>query len=102
MNSGVPVSIPDHLVRRGDGRAGVKRMRGVGGRLEEIVEGARCGLRVMIDCGQPAVTVGADAEPLAGGRTIAHRTVHLFAAQELDRPADKSGRQDAEDQRPGD
>ena len=90
-------------MRGGDGRAGVKRMRGVGGRLEEIVEGARCGLGVMIDRGQQAVAVGADAKPLAGGRAMADRAVHLFAAQhELDRPADQSSRHDAEDLRPGD
>src|SRR5258708_36244279 len=57
----------------------------------------------MIDCCQPAVAVGADTEPLAGGRTMAHRTVHVLAAQhELDRLADQSGRHDAEDLRPGD
>src|SRR6202048_2063532 len=75
-------------------------MRGVGGRLEEIVESARCDLRVMIDRGQQAVAVRPDAKPLAGGRTMAHRTVHVFTAQhELDRPPDQSGRQDAEDLR---
>src|SRR3982074_239446 len=54
----------------------------------------------MIDRGQQAVAVGADAKPLAGGRTMAHRTVHVFTAQhELDRPADQPGRQDAKDLR---
>ena len=94
---------PDHLVRCGDGRARVKRVRGVGSRLEEIVEGARCRLRVMADCGQPAVAVSTDAERLPGGRAMTYRTIHLFAAQhELDRPADQSGRHDAEDLRPED
>jgi hypothetical protein len=65
MNNGVPVS-SDRLVRRGDGRTRVKRMRGVGGRLEEVVEGARHRLRVMIDRGQQAVAVSANAKPLAG------------------------------------
>ena len=49
MNSGVPVSMPHRLVRRGDGRAGIERVRDVGGRLEEIVERARRGLGVMVD-----------------------------------------------------
>src|SRR5260221_11722473 len=58
---------------------------------------------MMIDRGQHAVAVSADAQRLAGRRTMAHRPVHLFTAEhELDRPADQSGRQDAEDLRPGD
>ena len=90
-------------MRGGDGRARVKRMRGVGGRLEEVVEAARHGLGVMIDRGQQAVAVGANAKPLPGGRAVADGAIHVFAAQhELDRPADHSSRHDAEDLWPGD
>src|ERR1700716_4346069 len=77
-------------------------MRGIGGRLEEIVKTARCRFGVMIDRGQQAVAVGANAYPLAGGCTMADRAVHLVAAQhQLDRPADQPGRQDSEDLRSG-
>ena len=93
----------DRLVRGRDRGAGIKRMRGVGGRLEEIVEGARRRLGVMVDRGQHAIAVGADAQRLAGRRTMADRAVHLFTAQhELDRLADQPRRQDAEDLRPRD
>jgi hypothetical protein len=89
-------------MRGGDG-ARVERMRGVGGRLEEIIEAARRRFGVMIDRGQQAVTVGANAKPLPGGRTMADGAIHVFAAQhELDRPADQSSRHDAEDLWPGD
>ncbi len=58
--------------------------------------------RAMIDRGQQAVAVDANAKCLAGRRTMAYRAVHLFTAQhEFDRSADQSGRHDAEDLRPG-
>src|SRR5436305_10219796 len=56
---------PDRLVRGGNRRARIKRMRSVGGGLEEIVERARCDLRVMIDRSQKTVCVGADSQSLA-------------------------------------
>ena len=94
---------PNAFVRRGDGRAGIERMRGVGGRLEEVVEGARRRLGVMIDRGQRAVAVGAHAQGLPRRRAMADRAVHLLAAQhQLDRPADQPRRHDAEHLRPRD
>src|SRR6202034_2514790 len=87
----------------GDRRARVERMRGVGGRFEEVVEAARRRLGVMIDRGQQAVVVSANAKPLAGGRAMADGAIHVFTAQhQLDRPADQSSRHDAEYLWPGD
>ena len=94
---------PHRLVRGGDGRAGIERVRDVGGRLEEIVERARRGLGVMVDRRQRAVAVGAQAQRLPRRRAMADRAVHLLAAQhQLDRPADQPRRHDAENLRPGD
>ena len=59
MKSGVPVSSRTASCGRRERRAGVERVRGVGGRLEEIVEGARGGLGVVVECRQRAVAVGA-------------------------------------------
>jgi hypothetical protein len=54
----------------------------------------------MIDRGQQSVAVDADAQPLAGGRAMAHRAVQVFTAQyELDRPADQPRRHDTENLR---
>ena len=92
---------PDRLVRGGNRRTRIKRMRGVGGGLEEIVERARRDLRVMVDRSQNAIGIGADAHPLAGSRTMAHGTIHLFTAQhEFDRPADQPCCKNAEHLRP--
>src|SRR5260370_26951723 len=89
-------------MRRGDGRTRVKRMRGVGGRVEEIVEGVRHCFRAMIDRGEQAGAVDANAKWLTRRRAMAYRAIHLFTAQhEFDRSADQSGRHDAEDLRPG-
>src|SRR4029434_2048511 len=47
---------------------------------------------------QSPLIVHAEAQPLTRGRTMAHRAVHLLPAQhELDRPADQTCRQYAED-----
>ena len=83
---------PHRLVRGRDRRARIERVRGVGGRLEEVVEGARHRLGVMIERGQRAIAVGAEAQGLARRRAMADRAVHLLAAQhELDRAADQRG-----------
>ncbi len=85
------------LVRGRDRRAGVERVRGVGGRFVEVVEGAGGDLGVMIDRGEPARVVDAEAQFLARGGAMADRAVHVFTAQhQLDRPADQPRRQDAE------
>src|SRR6267154_4963138 len=77
-------------------------MRGVGGRFVEIVERARYRLGVVVDRGEPAIAVDADAKRLPGRRAVADRTVHMFTAQhELDRLADQPRRQDAKDLRSG-
>ncbi len=93
----------DRLMRGLDGGTGIERVGRIGRRLEEIVERARCGLGVMIERGQTALAVGADAKPLPGRRAMADRAVHLLAAQhQLDGSSDQSGRHDAENLRPGD
>ena len=57
----------------------------------------------MIDRGEHAVAVDADAHGLAGRRAMADRAVHLLTAQhEFDRLADQPRRQDAEHLRSGD
>src|SRR5437868_438501 len=92
---------PDRLVRGGNRRARIKRMRGVGGGLEEIVERACCDLRAMIERSQNAIGISADAHALAGRRTMAHGAIHLFTAQhEFDRPADQPRCTNAEHLRP--
>ena len=55
---------PHRFMRRGDGWARIERVRGVRGRLEEIVEGARSRLRVMVDGRQRAIAVRAHAQRL--------------------------------------
>ena len=69
---------PHGLVRGGDRRAGIERVRGVGGRLEEVVEGAGRGLGVMVDRGQrarrrrcPGAASAASARGGRPGRTSA-------------------------------
>ncbi len=90
-------------MRRGDGRACIKRMRSIGRRLEEIVESARRRLGAMIERGQRAVLVGADPKGLPRRRPMSHRTKHLLATQhQLDRFTDHAGRHDAEHLRAGD
>ena len=71
---------PHRLMRRRDGGAGIERVRGVGGRLEEIVEGARGGLGVMLDRRQravarrrPAAASGGSARDGRPGRYICSR-----------------------------
>ncbi len=91
---------PDRFMRRGDGATRVERMRDVGGRLEEVVEGARHGLGPMLERGQLAAIVGADPQGLTGRRPVSHRAVHLLAAQhQLHRLSHHARRHDAEDLR---
>ena len=93
MNSGVPVSSRTASCEVRDRRAGVERVRGVGGGLEEVVERARRGLGVVVDRGQRAVGVGADAQRLPGRRAVADGAVHLLAPQhQLDRAGRPAGR----------
>ena len=66
MNSGVPVSTRTASCEVAIAGARIERMRGVGGRLEEIVERAGEHLGVMVDRGQPAIAVGADAQSSGG------------------------------------
>ena len=53
----------DDFVRRGNRWARIERVRCLRGRFDEIVEGARHRLDVMIERGQPALAVDADAKP---------------------------------------
>ncbi len=90
-------------MRRGDGRACIKRVRNVGCRLEEIVERARRRLGAMIERCQLAVIVGTDPQGLPRRRPMSHRTKHLLAPQhQLDRFTHQTGRHDAEHLRAGD
>ena len=90
-------------MRRGDGRACIKRMRGVGRWLEEVVERARCRLGVMIDRRQVAIAVRAHAQGLPRRSAVSHRTKHLLATEhQFDRLSDHTGRHDAENLRSGD
>jgi hypothetical protein len=66
---------PDRFMRCGDGRARIKRVRSVGRRLEEIVEGARRRLGVMIERRQLAVARRRPSAGLPRRRPMSHRTV---------------------------
>src|SRR5262249_41038417 len=58
------------LVRGPDGGAGIERVRRVGGRLEEVLEGARYGPGAMLQRGETTGRVGAGAQALARGRAM--------------------------------
>ena len=93
---------PDRVVRRRDRRAGIERVRGVGGRFEEVVEGAGRGpgvvARVPSACRRASVPMRSVCRV---GRAMPDGAEHLLAAQhQLDRPADQTGRHDAQDLRP--
>ena len=91
---------PNGFMRRGDGRARIKRMRSVGRRLEEVVEGARRRLRPMIERRQLAVDVGTHPQGLPRRSPVSHRAVHLLATEhQLDRLSHHAGRHDAENLR---
>src|ERR1700722_11683413 len=90
-------------MRCGDGRACIKRMRSIGGRLEEVVKSARRRLGSMIERFKRAVVVGTNPESLSRRRPMPHRTKHLLATEhQLDRFTDHAGCHDAENLRAGD
>jgi len=85
---------------REERRARVQRQRCVCSRLEKIVETRRGGERMMMQCGDAAVIVGADAQPLPGRAAMANRAVHLAARiHQLDRTVQHARRDDCKNLR---
>ena len=86
IGPGVPVSTRTAAWRVDEGRGGIDVVRGIGRRLDEIVEAAGRGERVVLERRQPAFAIHAEPQLLARRAPMADRAVHLVARQhQLDR-----------------
>lgn len=92
---------PQRFVLGYDSGTGIKRQRGVGRGLDELVEAGGGGQRVVVERGQMPLRVGADAQLLPGAPAMPDRAEHLRPRQrQLDRPLQHAGRQDRQNLRP--
>ncbi len=83
-----------------DGGAFIEWQRGIGRRLEKFVEAGRGRNRVVMQGGEAAFAVGADAQLLPGVAAMPDRAIHLCPGEhEFYRPAEHARSQYGQDLR---